>query len=289
MSTTGRAGVSAPRPRPRYTKGERTKVRIVDAAVELYSRSGFNAVSLRDIAAQAGLTHAGLLHHFPGGREALLLEVLARRDAIDAESLDDPELSARDHLDRLLRVVRRNAGTPGLVAMYAKVSNEATSPDHPAHEYFTQRYRVLREYLGDDVLTTSGSAVVWWLARHLEDDQAVPAAVRLINELSTLSVVAQGHGHPDRADSSLMVPPLTPVGSNGDGVSSQDPAVATRALLERLFPDSEDERMMFARSLASLAERSGRGDYAVRVRTLFGVPDLDAGRPESAGEEPQDD
>jgi AcrR family transcriptional regulator len=149
MSTTGRAGVSAPRPRPRYTKGERTKVRIVDAAVELYSRSGFNAVSLRDIAAQAGLTHAGLLHHFPGGREALLLEVLARRDAIDAESLDDPELSARDHLDRLLRVVRRNAGTPGLVAMYAKVSNEATSPDHPAHEYFTQRYRVLREYLGD--------------------------------------------------------------------------------------------------------------------------------------------
>ena len=36
----------------------------------------------------------------------------------------------------------------------------------------------LREYLGNDVLTTSGSAVVWWLARHLEDDQAVPAAVR---------------------------------------------------------------------------------------------------------------
>jgi hypothetical protein len=158
------------------------------------------------------------------------------------------------------------------------------------HEWDQRREyeKNLREYLGDDVLTTSGSAVVWWLARHLEDDQAVPAAVRLINELSTLSAVAQDRGQPDRADSSLMVPSLTPVGSNGGGVGPQDPAVATRALLERLFPDSDDERMMFARNLASIAERSGRGDYAVRVRRLFGVPDLDAGRPEAGGQ-PQDD
>jgi hypothetical protein len=157
------------------------------------------------------------------------------------------------------------------------------------HEWEQQREyeKNLREYLGDDVLTTGGSAVVWWLARHLEDDQAVPAAVRLINELSTLSMVAQDRGHLGHVDSSMMVPPLAPVGPNGNDAGPQDLDVATRALLERLFPDSDDEREKFARSLASIAERSGRGDYAVRVRTLFGVPDLDAGRPEAAGE-PQD-
>ncbi|MFI7420570.1 TetR/AcrR family transcriptional regulator [Nonomuraea sp. NPDC049684] len=54
--------------RRRGRKGERTRARILDSATELFSRSGFHAVSLRDIAAHAGLTHAGLLHHFPARR-----------------------------------------------------------------------------------------------------------------------------------------------------------------------------------------------------------------------------
>jgi hypothetical protein len=41
------------------------------------------------------------------------------------------------------------------------------------HEWEQEREheKNLREYLGDDVLTTGGSALVWWLARHLDDDE----------------------------------------------------------------------------------------------------------------------
>ncbi|MFI8946982.1 TetR/AcrR family transcriptional regulator [Streptomyces sp. NPDC053750] len=142
------------------TKGERTRARILDSATELFSRSGYNSVSLREIAAHAGMTHAGLLHHFPG-KEPLLLEVLSRRDEDDAAYLfpgllgrgPDPVVAAARHpaaerLNRLVAVVGRNSRTPGLVALYAKLSAEASEPGHPARAYFVKRYRVLRAEIG---------------------------------------------------------------------------------------------------------------------------------------------
>ncbi|MEW2263020.1 TetR/AcrR family transcriptional regulator [Streptomyces sp. NPDC047853] len=137
----------------RLSKGERTRARILDSAAELFSRSGFNAVSLRDIAAHAGLTHAGVLHHF-SGKESLLTAVLSHRDRLDAQSVfpgithpGAPEPSPAERLRMLLGVVARNSSTPGLVALYTKLSAEATDPGHPAHHYFRERYRVLREEL----------------------------------------------------------------------------------------------------------------------------------------------
>lgn len=134
------------RPRQRMTKGERTRQRIIDSATELFSRSGYRAVSLRDIAAHAGLTHAGVLHHFPN-KEATLIHVLSRRDEIDAPLVLDPGLSHRALIENILWIVERNADTPGLVSLYVNLSAEATDPAHPAHKYFVQRYRVLRESL----------------------------------------------------------------------------------------------------------------------------------------------
>ncbi|WP_018491193.1 MULTISPECIES: TetR/AcrR family transcriptional regulator [unclassified Streptomyces] len=156
MTEESRPGTEGARPgteEPRPSKGERTRARILDAAAELFSRSGFNAVSLRDIAAHAGLTHAGLLHHFPG-KDRLLLEVLERRDLLDARELfpgllrpGSPAPEPARRLRLLLELVARNSRTPGLVALYAKVSAEATDPDHPAHAYFARRYRYLRTEL----------------------------------------------------------------------------------------------------------------------------------------------
>lgn len=130
----------------RMSKGERTRSRILDSASELFSRSGFYAVSLRDIAANAGLTHAGLLHHFPG-KEDLLIRVLSQRDKVDAQLLFTPAADAepQELLEKIVGIVARNMQTPGLVGLYAKISSEAGDPDHPAHTYFVERYRRLRE------------------------------------------------------------------------------------------------------------------------------------------------
>ncbi len=115
--------------------------------MELFSRSGFHAVSLRDIAAHAGLTHAGLLHHFPG-KESLLIHVLSRRDEVDGGLMARPEgdLTPEGIARSVVDQVARNVRTPGLVALYVKISGEAADSEHPAHDYFVQRYRRLRRH-----------------------------------------------------------------------------------------------------------------------------------------------
>ncbi|ROP34802.1 TetR/AcrR family transcriptional regulator [Saccharothrix texasensis] len=184
MASAGpdRVKSGSPIPAKRYTKGERTKERITDAAAELFAKSGYLAVSLRDIAAASGLTHAGALHHFPGGKDELLMRVLERRDQIDADVLFDEHLDAWDHLDQLLHIVERNAMTPGLVALYAKLSNEAGDPEHPAHRYFLRRYEILREHFA----TILGEAVDGLL----DPDSAAQQLLALLDGLQTQWMLA---------------------------------------------------------------------------------------------------
>ncbi|WP_327092086.1 TetR/AcrR family transcriptional regulator [Nonomuraea sp. NBC_01738] len=136
--------MSTPTPR-RGTKGERTRARILDSAMELFSRQGFHAVSLRDIAAHAEMTHAGLLHHFPG-KDELLIQVLTRREELAAQQVlaSDSDLEPRELLIRHLDQIAHNMETPGLVGLFVKISGEASDPGHPAHDYFVARYRRLR-------------------------------------------------------------------------------------------------------------------------------------------------
>ncbi|MFC9972252.1 TetR/AcrR family transcriptional regulator [Spirillospora sp. NPDC127200] len=155
---------------PRMSKGERTRARILDSATELFSRSGFYAVSLRDIAAHAGLTHAGLLHHFPG-KEDLLIKVLGRRDRADARLLFGPEAATPEGLlATTVGFVSRNMRTPGLVGLFVKISGEAVDPEHPAHRYFVDRYRLLR-----DQLTGAFTALFAQADPPLEHDPALAA------------------------------------------------------------------------------------------------------------------
>ncbi|MER5261984.1 TetR/AcrR family transcriptional regulator [Actinosynnema sp. NPDC002837] len=188
MASAGpdRVRSGSPIPAKRYTKGDRTKERITDAAAELFAKSGYLAVSLRDIAAAAGLTHAGALHHFPGGKDELLMRVLERRDQIDADVLFDEHLDAWDHLDQLLHIVERNAMTPGLVALYAKLSNEASDPDHPAHRYFLRRYEILREHFA----TILGEAVGG--RDRLDPEAAAQQLIALLDGLQTQWLLAPG-------------------------------------------------------------------------------------------------
>lgn len=52
--------------------------RLMDAAEALFAPKGIAAVTLRDIAAALGLTHASLYYHFPGGKEELFAAVTER-------------------------------------------------------------------------------------------------------------------------------------------------------------------------------------------------------------------
>lgn len=58
-------------------RGEETRNRILDAALQTFARSGYDAASVSEICRQAGVTKGGFYHHF-SSKQALFLELLER-------------------------------------------------------------------------------------------------------------------------------------------------------------------------------------------------------------------
>lgn len=117
---------------------------ILKAAVEIFGNKGSTNGTLADVAEQVGITHAGVLHHF-GSKQKLLLEVLAYRDQADVAELaekhipDGPELFLH-----LVRTAFANEKRPGIVQAYTVLSAESVTDDHPARDFFEDRYTTLR-------------------------------------------------------------------------------------------------------------------------------------------------
>lgn len=124
-----------------YATGRARRDQIVEAATGLFARIGYRHATVLQIAQHVGISRTGLLHHF-SSKEALLEAVLARRDAEDMArfrpSVDDG--TGLGAMRAWVDLSRYNATVPHLVALYAVLSAEASAPDHPAHDYFVQRY-----------------------------------------------------------------------------------------------------------------------------------------------------
>ena len=69
-----------------------TTAAILDAAEELFSLRGYGAVSVRDVAARVGVSHA-LVHRYVGSKADIFRTVLTRNEnAILAAAPDNPDL-----------------------------------------------------------------------------------------------------------------------------------------------------------------------------------------------------
>ena len=165
--------------KPQSRTAER-RTAILEAATEVFGTRGYNNSSLVEIAEKVGMTHAGILHHF-GSKEQLLLAVLAHRDETDIERLDatDRPLGA-DFLAHLVRTVRTNTTRSGIVQTYAVLSAESVTGNHPAQEFFRQRFTGLR----GEVASALGAAV----GAEPGDARVVAAASAIIATMDGLQV-----------------------------------------------------------------------------------------------------
>lgn len=132
----GTGGGTPPRRRGAYAKTAARRREILDAAVGVFAHQGFRGSALRDIAEHVGMSQPGLLHHF-GTKEGLLMAVLAHRD----QQLSDGSTG----IEALRASVSAAAAQPGLTRMFIMLAAEATDPDHPAHEFFVERYRTAKD------------------------------------------------------------------------------------------------------------------------------------------------
>lgn len=117
-------------------KGEDRKQRILDAAQRLLTRNGWRNTTLAQIAREAGVSAAGLLHHFES-KEQLLHAVVDARDTDDDAHAD----RTGDLLTQLARAGERVNRAPELVGTYSVLLVENLMPDAPLHERLLARQR----------------------------------------------------------------------------------------------------------------------------------------------------
>ncbi|UPG68084.1 TetR/AcrR family transcriptional regulator [Gordonia hongkongensis] len=74
-----------------------TRDRILEAAAELYRRQGMPATGIKQISAAAEAPYGSIYHHFPGGKEAISVEVI-RREGLRYGAFVGAQLETTDPL-----------------------------------------------------------------------------------------------------------------------------------------------------------------------------------------------
>ncbi len=110
-------------------RGKATRELILTEATSLFALYGYRGTSLRDISERVGISHPGMLHHFPH-KEALLNAVLMRSREI--------------FMGIVSNFMRDGLTMEGIKAWHSEVyveavlisvlRSEAVNPDHPGRE-----------------------------------------------------------------------------------------------------------------------------------------------------------
>lgn len=127
-------------------KGEERKLRILAVAQRMLARNGWRSTTLAQIAREAGVTPAGLLHHFES-KDQLLHAVLEVRDTDDELHAD----RAGDLIEQIARVAGRFERAPDLIGTYAVLLVENLEPDAPLHDRLLGRYHAATEQIAESI------------------------------------------------------------------------------------------------------------------------------------------
>ena len=116
---------------------------MLSSAEQAALTSGSDMWNTTAVADECGVTVPGLLHHV-GSKDGLLVAVLDHRDAADADALiaelgPGAPPTGVDLRRLCAALVRRNAGQPEIVRLFAVLEAESLAPGHPAHLYFAAR------------------------------------------------------------------------------------------------------------------------------------------------------
>lgn len=275
-------------PPPRAAQATRRRDQILDAATTVLVDPGYRAVSLRDIASAAGLSHPGLLRHFRS-KDDILLAIVDRFEREAERLVDEAAPAGVIHpsggvIAPAVELARRNAGIPGYLSLFTALAGEATSARHPAHARMRERYARMRRDIAHGFASEPGAEL--GAGRDPGDealrliagwDGAQLLQLYLPDEVDVVSVlerharrVALPAGHDGRASgrpvaprswSPVSAPPAQPPGGRAGG------RAVGRARRERILAEAT---ALFAAegygdtSMRTVAERAG-----VSKSTLF--------------------
>lgn len=160
--------------RPRGTDRRET---IVQAAFEVIAERGYRGSSLGAVAERVGLTQQGVTHYFPS-KEQLLLAVLERRDQWDLMGFSRSEDASALGAAHLQQLVEYNATRPSSVRAYTVLAADSVTEDHPARQFFQERYTRVRAWVADLMERQEGE-----LPAGLTAEQLAPIVIAVLDGL----------------------------------------------------------------------------------------------------------
>lgn len=122
---------------------------ILQAALECFIENGFDATSLRQIAARAKMTHAGLLHHYES-KEALIAALLLQRDERDSAFIQRLAKEKRDqtgYAPSLFALLAQHQTAPDEMRFWGELCASASRAGHASQPYFSGRYDNVRTFM----------------------------------------------------------------------------------------------------------------------------------------------
>ncbi len=141
------AGKSAADEQRHRPETEAKRRAILEAAVEVFGQKGSAKGTLEEVAEKAGMTRAGVLHHF-GSKQRLLLETLIYRDSSDVADYSDHHMpSGLEMFRHLIKTAQMNQKRQGITRAYVTLSSESIVDGNVGYDYFRQRYANLRQDL----------------------------------------------------------------------------------------------------------------------------------------------
>jgi len=208
-------------PRPGYGQGREA---LLAAAVKVVARGGLRKLTYRSVAAEAGVTHGLVAHHF-GSRDALLEETLgwAVRRSIETSSLVPASGRLEDFAATLAGFITAD---PDLQAFQYELKLEASRRPELRHhvDLLYDAYRAaVREALACFDVSREMTEIVFaaldGLVFHQVTSGAPERTEESVEALRRLLVAHRAQASPKAADGTSKEPDLscTRVGSGDDG------------------------------------------------------------------------
>jgi len=122
-----------------------TKSLIIDTASTLFQQKGYKSVGLSEILKACNVTKGALYHHFPNGKEELLITCLhAINETIttDIEAIFRQHLSTKDAIQSIIDKLIHNQETDGTIIGYtfSSIVSEMATVNEPVRNACSALY-----------------------------------------------------------------------------------------------------------------------------------------------------
>ena len=139
-----------------YRTGIETRRLLVENAIKVFGEHGFRGGSLRMIAESIGAPASQIINHF-GSKDGLLTAVL---DHWDSQQVPEGDHTGLAYVEMLRPRMEYSRDNPSWVEFFLTLGSEATAADHPAHQYFVDRYSHIADRLQEEILRAAADGEI---------------------------------------------------------------------------------------------------------------------------------